>query len=86
MKFKIARDTLLKSLNLVAGVVERRQTLPILANVLMVLEGEHLSLTGTDLEGNTVEMEGLSTDVLRRQADGIWLLVIDNPYGSAICG
>jgi DNA polymerase-3 subunit beta len=42
-------------LNLVAGVVERRQTLPILANVLMVLEGEHLSLTGTDLE---VELVG----------------------------
>ncbi len=55
MKFKISRDTLLKSLNLVAGVVERRQTLPILANVLMVLEGEHLSLTGTDLE---VELVG----------------------------
>jgi uncharacterized protein (TIGR02246 family) len=44
------------------------------------------TLTGTDPEGNAVEMEGLSTDVLRRQADGIWLLVIDNPYGSAICG
>lgn len=55
MKFSIARDTLLKSLNLVAGVVERRQTLPILANVLMVLEGDRLSLTGTDLE---VELVG----------------------------
>lgn len=55
MKFSISRDTLLKSLNLVAGVVERRQTLPILANVLMVLDGERLSLTGTDLE---VELVG----------------------------
>lgn len=55
MKFKISRDTLLKSLNLVAGVVERRQTLPILANVLIVLEGDHLALTGTDLE---VELVG----------------------------
>jgi len=55
MKFSISRDTLLKSLNLVAGVVERRQTLPILANVLMVLEGDRLSLTGTDLE---VELVG----------------------------
>ena len=55
MKFVISRDALLKPLNLVAGVVERRQTLPILANVLLVLDGDHLSLTGTDLE---VELVG----------------------------
>lgn len=55
MKFVIARDALLKPLNLVAGVVERRQTLPILANVLLVLDGDRLSLTGTDLE---VELVG----------------------------
>ena len=35
---------------MVSGVVERRQTLPILSNVLLVLEGSELSLTGTDLE------------------------------------
>ncbi|WP_188152069.1 DNA polymerase III subunit beta [Teredinibacter waterburyi] len=50
MKFTVARDALIKPLQLVAGVVERRQTLPILANVLLVIEGETLSLTGTDLE------------------------------------
>lgn len=55
MKFVVSRDALLKPLNLVAGVVERRQTLPILANVLLVLDGEWLSLTGTDLE---VELVG----------------------------
>ena len=55
MKFNISREALLKPLNLVAGVVERRQTLPILANVLMVLDGDRLSLTGTDLE---VELVG----------------------------
>ncbi|GAB3283638.1 DNA polymerase III subunit beta [Parahaliea aestuarii] len=55
MKFVISRDALLKPLNLVAGVVERRQTLPILSNVLLVLEGDRLSLTGTDLE---VELVG----------------------------
>ena len=49
MKFTVSRDELLTPLNQVAGVVERRQTLPILANVLLVLEGERLSLTGTDL-------------------------------------
>ncbi|MFT6289294.1 MAG: DNA polymerase-3 subunit beta [Alcanivorax sp.] len=55
MKFEITREALLKPLNLVAGVVERRQTLPILANVLLVLEEGRLSLTGTDLE---VELVG----------------------------
>jgi DNA polymerase-3 subunit beta len=55
MKFVISRDTLLMPLNLVAGVVERRQTLPILANVLVVLDDGWLSLTGTDLE---VELVG----------------------------
>lgn len=55
MKFVISREALLKPLNLVAGVVERRQTLPILSNVLLVLEGNQLSITGTDLE---VELVG----------------------------
>lgn len=55
MKFTISREALIKPLNLVAGVVERRQTLPILANVLLVLDGDRLSLTGTDLE---VELVG----------------------------
>lgn len=55
MKFVISRDALLKPLNLVAGVVERRQTLPILANILLVVDGDRVSLTGTDLE---VELVG----------------------------
>ncbi|PLW84420.1 DNA polymerase III subunit beta [Kineobactrum sediminis] len=55
MKFSISRDALLRPLNLVAGVVERRQTLPILSNVLLVLDNGLLSLTGTDLE---VELVG----------------------------
>ncbi len=50
MKFSVSREALLKPLQLVAGVVERRQTLPVLANVLLVLEDDKLSLTGTDLE------------------------------------
>ena len=39
MKFSVSRDALIKPLNLVAGVVERRQALPILSNVLLSLEG-----------------------------------------------
>lgn len=50
MKFSVSREALLKPLQLVAGVVEKRQTLPALANVLVILEGTNLSLTGTDLE------------------------------------
>ncbi len=55
MHFTIQREALLKPLQLVAGVVERRQTLPVLSNVLLVVEGQNLSLTGTDLE---VELVG----------------------------
>ena len=58
MKFTINREALLKPLQLVAGVVERRQTLPVLSNVLMVVDGNQLSLTGTDLE---VELVGRVT-------------------------
>ena len=46
----INRDSLLGPLQLVCGAVERRQTLPILSNVLLVLEGTSLALTATDLE------------------------------------
>lgn len=55
MQFTIAREALLKPLQLVANTVERRQTLSILSNVLLVLKHGELSLTGTDLE---VEMVG----------------------------
>ena len=50
MKFSLSREAILKPLQLVVGVVERRQTLPILSNVLLSLDGQRLSMTGTDLE------------------------------------
>jgi len=50
MKFKISREALLKPLQVVSGVVEKRQTLPILSNVLVNIESDRLTLTGTDLE------------------------------------
>lgn len=60
MKFTVSREDFLKPLQLVVGVVERRQTLPILSNVLINLNEGCLSLTGTDLE---VEIVGhLSLD------------------------
>ena len=50
MKFQIEREVLLGPLSIVTSVVERRQTLPILANVFLRLEGKNLTLVGTDLE------------------------------------
>ena len=50
MKFIINRETLLTPLQQIVGVIEKRQTMPILANVLMVVADNFLTLTGTDLE------------------------------------
>jgi DNA polymerase-3 subunit beta len=47
---KAGRDALLRPLQVVSGIVERRQTLPILANVLVRKDGEQVSFTATDLE------------------------------------
>jgi DNA polymerase-3 subunit beta len=47
---QIARDALLKPLQAVSGIVERRHTLPILANVLLEQREGHLYVTATDLE------------------------------------
>ncbi len=47
---KASRDAILKPLQTVAGIVEKRHTLPILANVLIRKEGEVVSFTGTDIE------------------------------------
>ncbi|NOS75865.1 MAG: DNA polymerase III subunit beta [Methyloglobulus sp.] len=50
MKFIINRETLLTPLQQIVGVIEKRQTMPVLANVLMVVTDDFLTLTGTDLE------------------------------------
>jgi len=79
MKFTADRETLLRPLQLVTGVVERRHTLPILANVLVEARDGMLSITGTDLEVSltskimdlTVETEG-STTISARKLTDIW--------------
>jgi DNA polymerase-3 subunit beta len=63
MKFTASREALLKPLQAVIGVVERRQTMPILANVLLVAKDGQLAVTATDLEvelvaSTEVEVEG----------------------------
>ena len=50
MQFQIAREALLKPLQLVSAVVERRSTLPVLSNLLLELQGNHLSLTSSNQE------------------------------------
>jgi DNA polymerase-3 subunit beta len=85
MKFTADRETLLRPLQLVTGVVERRQTLPVLANLLVVARDGMLSLTGTDLEVELVAVEsnveilkeGEATIPARKLAD-IWRSLPDH--------
>jgi DNA polymerase-3 subunit beta len=50
MKFTISREVLLQPLSQVVGVVERRQTLPVLANFMLSARDGNLTVTGTDME------------------------------------
>ena len=81
MQFEVKRDILLKSLNFVQGVVEKKNTLPILSNVLLQLKDKKLSIIATDLdiifydeindikiikEGNTTTSAAILYDILRK--------------------
>ena len=44
------------------------------------------SLRGTAPDGAPVVLGGESTDILRRQKDGRWLIAIDNPWGAQLLG
>jgi len=68
MKIRVNQETLMPVLTKVGGVVERRQTLPILGNLLISAEDDFLQFTGTDLEievhaksSSTVEQSGKTT-------------------------
>lgn len=50
MDITVQREALLKPLQAISGVVEKKQTLPILSNVLLTIKDDNLLLTGTDLE------------------------------------
>lgn len=69
MKFSAERETILAPLQAVIGVVERRQTMPILANVLVVGRADQLSITATDLEVELVA----KTSVTLQQAGEVTL-------------
>ena len=81
MQFVIKRDLLLKSLNFVQGVVEKKNTLPILSNVLLQIKDKKLSIIATDLdiifydeiteikvinEGSTTTSAAILYDILRK--------------------
>jgi DNA polymerase-3 subunit beta len=50
MKFSIPKEALLEELQILQGIVEKRNTMPILANILMNVQASEIELTGTDLE------------------------------------
>jgi len=81
MKFSIQRESLLQPISQVVGVVERRQTLPVLANFLISAKGKRLSVTGTDMEvelitsvAAEVESEGEVTVPARKLVDIVRML------------
>ncbi len=57
MKLNLQRESLLKPLQATIGVVERKQAMPILSNILLSVNGQDMAITGTDLE---VELVGRS--------------------------
>jgi DNA polymerase-3 subunit beta len=67
MKLTVEREKLLAPLQAVIGVVERRQTMPVLANVLLGVQQGQLSITATDLEVELVA----STEVAVQAAGDI---------------
>lgn len=85
MKFNIQREVFLQPLSQVVGVVERKQTLPVLANFLVSARGNEVSVTGTDMEVELiasaeaeVAQEGETTiparklvDIVRALPDGV---------------
>lgn len=65
MKFTTTREALLRPVQLVTGVVERRQTLPILSNLFVNVADGTVSLTGTDLEVELIARVTTSIEVLQ---------------------
>jgi ketosteroid isomerase-like protein len=69
------------------GFISMNGTLDL--RVTRVLEVDDLALVvgvwsfeGTDPDGDPVRLESRNADVLRRQTDGTWRFVIDNPWGT----
>ena len=92
MKLSIERATLLKAVSQAQSVVERRNTIPILANVLIEASGDHVSFRATDLDIEIVdrvtamvERAGASTvsavtlhEIVRKLPDGALVTLVDD--------
>lgn len=92
MKFTTSRENLLAPLQQVVGVIEKRQTLPILSNVLIRLADNRLEFTGTDLEVQLVTQsvaesgEGGQITVPARKLLDICRLLPEGSAVNAECG
>ncbi|KXF79027.1 DNA polymerase III subunit beta [Paramesorhizobium deserti] len=98
MRVTLERSNLLKSLNHVHRVVERRNTIPILSNVLLQADGASLQLKATDLDleiteatAGMVEQAGATTvpahllyDIVRKLPDGAEVQLATNPDGNSL--
>src|SRR5436190_606188 len=86
MKLTIERGALLKSLGHVQNVVERRNTIPILSNVLLEAGSNALGLTATDMDLPILidrSKFAISTEETRYYLNGIYLHVADSQGGKA---
>jgi uncharacterized protein (TIGR02246 family) len=63
------------------GTLDLKVTRVLQASDLALVVGEW-TFTGTGPDGAAVTLTGHNADVLRRQADGSWRFVIDNPWGT----
>ncbi len=102
MKFTVSRNALLNELNLVQGVIEKKSTIPILANILLEAADGRLEITATDLDVTircgcavTVDAEGTTTISARRLFDIVRLLpdgtdvgfsLLENDWVEVRCG
>jgi DNA polymerase-3 subunit beta len=98
MRITIERSNLLKSLNHVHRVVERRNTIPILSNILLRADGQNLDMKATDLDLEVteatpanVEQGGATTvpahllyDIVRKLSDGSEVLLATSSDGSSM--
>ena len=77
MKISIERGALLKAVSQAQSVVERRNTIPILANVLIEAEGEQVQFRATDLDIEVVDRA--PAQVTRAGATTLSLIHISEP-------
>lgn len=100
MHFTVKKDTLLKELSLIQGIVERRNTIPVLANVLIEAGDSEVELAATDLDvglrcrfqADVTEPGSLTLsakklfEISRAVAGDIEVKELENSWASITCG